>query len=96
MGINTTSVITCDGCNETITGEMTFVVLQPQSNSETPFITLPVVVCNAKCLQEYAASLPALVETPAVAPEPVAQVTSEPVAPEPVTPNEVTPPTTGA
>ena len=57
MGINTTSVITCDGCNETITGEMTFVVLQPQSNSETPFITLPVVVCTAKCLQEYANSL---------------------------------------
>jgi len=57
MGINTTSVLTCDGCNETITGEMTFVVLQPQSNSETPFITLPVVVCTAKCLQEYAATL---------------------------------------
>ena len=57
MGINTTSVITCDGCNETITGEMTFVVLQPQSNSETPFISTSVVVCTAKCLQEYAATL---------------------------------------
>ena len=57
MGINTTSVLTCDGCNETITGEMTFVVLQPQSNSETPFISTPVVVCDAKCLQEYANKL---------------------------------------
>jgi hypothetical protein len=59
MGINTTSIISCDGCDETITGEMTFVVLQPQSNSETPFITMPVVVCNAKCLQEYANKLTA-------------------------------------
>lgn len=57
MGINTTSTITCDGCNETITGEMTFVVLQPQSNSETPFINVPVVACTAKCLQEYANKL---------------------------------------
>ena len=57
MGINTTSVLTCDGCKTEVTGEMTFVVLQPQSNSETPFISMPVVVCNAKCLQEYAATL---------------------------------------
>ena len=57
MGINTTSTITCDGCNETITGEMTFVVLQPQSNSDTPFINEAVVVCTAKCLQEYANKL---------------------------------------
>ena len=57
MGIATSSIITCDGCKTEMTGEMTFVVLQPQSNSETPFITLPVVVCNAKCLQEYAATL---------------------------------------
>jgi len=57
MGITTTSTITCDGCNTEVTGEMTFVVLQPQSNSETPFINTSVVVCNAKCLQEYANKL---------------------------------------
>ena len=57
MGIATSSIITCDGCKTEMTGDMTFVVLQPQSNSETPFITMPVVVCNAKCLQEYAATL---------------------------------------
>ena len=57
MGINTTSVLTCDGCDETMTGEKTFVVLQPQSNSDTPFINEAVIVCDAKCLQEYANKL---------------------------------------
>ena len=57
MGIATSSIITCDGCKTEMTGEMTFVVLQPQSNSETPFITMPVVVCTVKCLQDYATTL---------------------------------------
>jgi len=57
MGIATTSTITCDGCAETMTGDTPFVVLQPQSNVEAPFISSPIVVCDAKCLQEYANSL---------------------------------------
>ena len=57
MGINTTSTITCDGCKEIMTGDMTFVVLQPQSNGESPFINTTIVVCSVKCFQDYANSL---------------------------------------
>ena len=57
MGVTTTSVITCDGCTETMTGDTPFVMLHPQSNVENPFIQTAFVVCGIKCLQEYAASL---------------------------------------
>lgn len=57
MGIVSTSTITCDGCAETMTGDTPFVVLQPQSNVEAPFITASIVVCSIKCLQEHANSL---------------------------------------
>ena len=57
MGIVSTSTITCDGCAETMTGDTPFVVLQPQSNVEEPFITTPIVVCSIKCLQKHVNSL---------------------------------------
>ena len=57
MGIATSSIITCDGCKTEMTGEMTFVVLQPQSNGESPFINTTIVVCSVKCFQDYAATL---------------------------------------
>ena len=57
MGVTTTSTITCDGCNETMTGDSSFVMLHPQSNAENPFIKTAFVVCGVECLQQYAATL---------------------------------------